>query len=80
MIIRVIVKQKKTCRIVDFAVPADHRLKLKEREKKNKYLNLAREQKKLLNMKVKVIPIVNGAFGTVTKGVIKSLEDLELRG
>ena len=32
---------------VDFAVLADHRVKLKECEKRNKYLNLARELKKL---------------------------------
>ena len=31
---------------MDFAVPADYRTKLKESEKKNKYLDLARELKK----------------------------------
>ena len=31
-------------------------------------------------MKVTVIPIVIGAFGTVTKGLIKGLEDLEIGG
>ena len=31
---------------MDFVVPADHRIKLKEREKKDKYLDLARELKK----------------------------------
>ena len=36
-------KKKTTCKIVDFAVPADHRIKLKECEKKDKYLDLARE-------------------------------------
>ena len=35
-------QKKRTCKIVDFAVPADHRLKLKESEKKDKYLDLAR--------------------------------------
>ena len=34
------------CKIVDFAVPADHRINLKESEKKDKYLDLARELKK----------------------------------
>ena len=29
-------------------------------------------------MKVTIIPIVIGAFGTVTKGLLKSLEDLEV--
>ena len=66
---------------MDFDVPADYRGKLKEREKKDKYLDLAREiKKKLWNMKVTIIPIVIGAFGTVTKGLIKGLEDLEIKG
>ena len=60
-------KKKRTCKIVDFAVPADHRIKQKECEKKDKYLDLARELKKLRNMQVTIIPIVIGAFGTVTK-------------
>ena len=60
---------------MDFAVPADHGIKLKENEKKDKYLDLARELKKLWNMKVTVIPIVIGGFGTVTKGLLKALED-----
>ena len=42
----IIIKKKRTCKIVDFAVPADHRVKLKENEEKNKYLDLARELKK----------------------------------
>ena len=38
-------KKKRICKIVDFAVLADHRIKLKECEKKDKYLDLARELK-----------------------------------
>ena len=73
-------KKRETCKIVDFAIPADHRIKLKECEKKDKYLDLARELKKLWNMQVIIIPIVIGAFGTVTKGLLKGLEDLEVGG
>ena len=36
-------QKKRTCKIVDLAVPANRRIKLKEREKKDKYLDLARE-------------------------------------
>ena len=43
----IINKKKRTCKITDFAVLADHRIKLKECEKKDKYFNLARELKKL---------------------------------
>ena len=41
----IINKKKRTCKIVDFAVPADHWIKQKECEKKDKYLDLARELK-----------------------------------
>ena len=75
-----IIISKKTCRIVNFAVPADHRVKLKECEKKDKYFDLAWELKRLWKMKVTMIPIVIGALGTVTKGLVKGLEDLEIRG
>ena len=34
--------------------------------------------KKLWNMKVTIIPILIGAFGTITKGLLKGLEDLEV--
>ena len=76
----IINKKKRTCKIVDFAVPADHRLKLKECEKRDKYLDLARELKKLWNRQMTIIPIVIGAFGTITKGLQKGLEDLEVGG
>ena len=39
-------KEKRICKIDDFAVPADHKIKLKECEKNDKYLNLTRELKK----------------------------------
>ena len=68
-------KKKRTCKNVDFVEPADHRIKLKGCEKKDKYFDLVRDLKK---MKVTIIPIVIGAFGTVTKGLLKGLEDLEV--
>ena len=36
----------------------------------NNYLDLARELIKLWNVKVIIIPIVIGAFGTVTNGLL----------
>ena len=73
-------QKKRICKIVDFAVPADHRINLKGSEKKDKYLDLARELKKLWNMKVTIVPIVIGALGTITKGLLRGLEDLEIGG
>ena len=76
----IINKKKRTCKIVEFVVLAYNRVKLKESEKKDKYLDLTRELKKLWNIKVTIIPIVSGAFGTGTKELLKGLEDLEIRG
>ena len=76
----VIVNKKKICLIVDFVVPADHRVKLKESEMRDKYLDISREVNKLWNMKVTVIPIVIGPLGRVTKRLVQGLEDLEIGG
>ena len=62
---------------MNFAVPADHKVKFKESED-DKYLDFARELKKLWNMKVTIIPLVIVDQGIVTKGLIKGQEDLEL--
>ena len=64
----IIMKKKRTCEIMDFAVPADLRVKLKESEKKDKYRDLARELKNLWNMKVTVVLVVIGSLVIVTKG------------
>ena len=72
--------EPRTCKIVNFVVQADHRIKLKESEKKDKYMDLAREWRKLRNMKVAIISVVIGAFVRVTKGLLKGLKYLEVGG
>ena len=54
--------------------------KRRENEKRDKYVDLARElkEKKRWNMKVTVIPIVIDTFGTIPKELVK--EDLEIIG
>ena len=53
---------------MNFAVPADHRIKLKD-----KHLDLARELKKLWNMKVAIIPILIGVFWYSHQRIIKGI-------
>ena len=53
---------------MDFVVTADHRVKLKEGKKRDKFLELAKELKKQWNMKVTVTPSAIRALSTVTKG------------
>ena len=76
--LKIINKEERISKIVDFAVPADNRINLKECAKKDKYIDLAREVKKLWNMNVVIVPIMIGALGTITKGLLKGLEDLEV--
>ena len=73
-------KKRKSAKLSTLLFPTDHRIKLFECEKRDKYLNLARELKNIWNMKVTIMPIVIGVFGTVTKGLLKGLEDLEVGG
>ena len=51
---------------MDFAVLENQKVKIKESEKRNNYLELARELNKLWNIKVTVIPIVVGELGTIS--------------
>ena len=80
IIIKKTKNKKENLQICRFAVAAEPRIKLKKCEKKDKYLDLGRELKILWNTKVTIIPIVIGAFGTVAKGLLKGLEDLEVGG
>ena len=75
----IIINNKKR-ELAEFAALSDHRVKLKESEKKDKYLDLAKELKKLCNMKVTGMPIVIGALGTLTKGLVQRPEDTVIRG
>ena len=59
---------------------ADHKIKLKECEKKDKYHDLAWELIKLWDVQVTIIPIVIGAFGTVTNELLKGAEEMEFGG
>ena len=58
----------------------DNRAKIKEYEKRDKYFDLARELKKLWNMKMTAIPIAIGSLETISKGLIRKLEELEIGG
>ena len=65
--------------IINIAVPADVRVGEKEIEKTEKYQDLKRETGRLWKLKmVEVVPVVIGAFGSVTKEYDKWIEKLEI--
>ena len=72
----VIDKKTNKAQVIDFAIPYDSRVDSKEMEKIEKYQDLARELKKLWDMKVVVIPIVLGALGTTPKTLQKRMTDI----
>ena len=59
---------------MDLVVLADHRVKLRESKKKDKYLDPTREFKATME------PELFGAIGTILNGLVKILEDSETRG
>ena len=72
-------KKKRICHLVDYIIPVDHRVKIRENEKRDKYLDFARELNVLWNMRVMVIPNIVDAPGTVPKSLEKRLVKLEIR-
>ena len=73
-------KKKKNLLNCGFNFPSGPQSKTEESEKKDKYLDLAWELVKLRNMKVTIIPFVICDLGTVTKGLVQGLADLEIKG
>ena len=63
---------------VDFAVPANHRMKMKGSEMPGKCMIIASESEKQWIMNVTAIPIVIGALGKVTKSLGKRLEEIKI--
>ena len=73
-------KESKVCAIIDVAIPGDIRVCEKETEKVEKYQDLRREIAKIWKMKeVKVIPIVIGALGCVSKSLGKWIDKLGIK-
>ena len=74
----VVDRDRKTCNIIDTAVPGDAGIVEKEKEKVEKYQDLRREVARLWNVKAKVVPIVVGALGAVTPNLSKHLDAIDV--
>ena len=70
----VVDREKKTCNIIDIALPVDAGIVEKEKEKVEKYQDLRGEVARLWNVKAKVFPIVVGELGAVTPNLSKHLD------
>ena len=74
----VVVRDSKTniWTIIDFAVPLDHNIVDKEQEKITNYGEIAQVIRSDYRCKTKIVPIVVGAFGMVTKNLPTFLKQL----
>ena len=62
----VVDNKRRTCKIIDFAVPGDMRIEEKQKEKIEKDQDIRRELQKIWNVRVKIIPLVVGFFRCYT--------------
>ena len=69
---------KKHWIIVDFSVPNDKNVELKEKEKVDHYNALAYEIRKIKKVTTQILPLVVGALGRVTTNLEKNLSLLEI--
>ena len=60
-------KEEKRWLFVDVTIPMDHRVEEKEKEKIDRYMDLATKMRIENHVKVEIIPIVIGAMGTIPK-------------
>jgi len=68
--------EKRTCMLIDVAIPGDRNAIKKEAEKILKYNDLTIEIQRMWNVKTRVIPVITGATGTFSKSFRKYVSDI----
>jgi hypothetical protein len=68
--------KKGTCVLIDIAISGDRNVIKKEAEKILKYKDLTIEIQRMWNVKARVIPLVIGATGTISKSFRKSVSNI----
>jgi len=68
--------EKRTCMLIDVAVPGDRNVIKKEAAKILKYKDLTIEIQRMWNVKTRVIPVIFGATGTISKSFRKYVSDI----
>jgi hypothetical protein len=62
--------------LIDIAIPGDRNVIKKEADKILKYKDLTKEIERMLNVKAKVIPVITGATGTISKSFGKYVSNI----
>ena len=72
----VVDKKRRTCKIIDSAIPGDNRIEVEEKEKIEKYQDVRRELEKIWNVRVKITPLVVGSLGSIPKKFGSRLKEI----
>jgi len=68
--------EQRTCMLIDVAISGDRNVITKEAEKILKYKDLTIEIQRMWNVKTKVIPVIIGATGTISKAFRKYVSNI----
>jgi hypothetical protein len=68
--------EKRTCMLIDVAISGDRNVIKKEAENVLKYKDLTIEIQRICNVKTKVIPVIIGATGTISKSFRKYVNNI----
>ena len=68
--------EKRTCMLIDAAISGDRNVIKKEAEEILKYKDLTIEIQRMWNVKTKVIPVIIGATGTISKSFRKYVRNI----
>jgi len=68
--------EKGICMLIDVAIPGDRNVILKEADKILKYKDLTIEIQRMWNVQTKVIPVIIGATGTISKSYRKYVSNI----
>ena len=68
--------ERGTCMLIDVAISGERNVIKKEAEKILKYKDLTTEMQRMWNVKTKVIPVIIGATGTISKSFRKYMSGI----
>jgi len=68
--------EKGTCMLTDTEISGERNVIKKETEKSLKYKDLTTQIQRMWNVKTKVIPVITGATGTISKSFRKSVSNI----
>ena len=68
------IKKKKTCLLIDIAVPDDSKFNIEETEKLSRYKDLDIAVSRMWKVGTKFVPVIIGALGKIQKGSDQNLQ------